>query len=503
MSETLIIKKYNETYLHVDCEDVGVLYELNDVMTFDVPGAKFTPKFKAKLWDGKIKLYQIGRKLIYAGLLDEIKDFCKTRGYEYKFVDSKLHGMPDQQSDITPEECKKFIDDLNIHSKTKKLEVRDYQYAAVYSALKNNRRTVLSPTGSGKSLIQYCITRYFTDQDMRVLIIVPTISLVHQMVGDFKDYSSEMEWSADDNVHMIMSGQEKLTDKNIVVSTWQSIFRMPNTFFNSFDCIMADECHLAKASSITSIMEKASDVKYRYGLTGSLDNSKTNKLVIQGLFGAVTKVTSTKQLIDEGHLAEINLKCLLLTYNDASKSLVKNMDYQKEIEFIISHEKRNKFIRNLALSLKGNTLILFTRVEKHGEVLHKLLGDKIGDRKLFFVHGKVEAEDREQVRHITEDSDDAIILASVGVFSTGVNIKRLHNLIFASPTKSVIRVLQSLGRGLRKAHDKTQVNVFDIADSIVKLKSKQNFTYTHFKERLAIYSKEDFDYNIIEVPIEK
>jgi superfamily II DNA or RNA helicase len=192
----------------------------------------------------------------------------------------------------------------------------------------------------------------------------------------------------------------------------------------------------------------------------------------------------------------------MLTYNDDSKKLVKNMDYQHEIDFLVSHEKRNKFIRNLALSLKGNTLILFTLVEKHGDELNKLLSEKTENR-LHYIHGGIEAEVRNEVREIVENSNDAIVLASVGVFSTGVNIKRLHNIIFASHTKSVIRVLQSLGRGLRKAHDKSNVTVFDISDRIVNLKSRRNFTYVHFIERLRIYASEDFNYTITELPIER
>jgi len=266
--------------------------------------------------------------------------------------------------------------------------------------------------------------------------------------------------------------------------------------------VVAANCHQAKATEIGKLLEKATGVAYRHGFTGSLDNSKTNQLVIQGLFGAITKVASTRELIDAGHLADISLKCIVLKYNKESASLVKHMDYQKEIDFIVSHDKRNKFICNLAMSLKGNTLILYTLVEKHGDVLHKMLQEKVGDRQLCYVHGGVDAEDRDEVRRIIADADDAIALASVGTFSTGTNIPRLHNLIIASPTKSVIRVLQSLGRGLRLAKDKSIVNVYDISDLIHKTKAKQNYTYTHLIERLHIYTKEEFNYKITEVPIE-
>ncbi len=498
----ITVSKFNESYIHVDSDDRGILQELADHMTFDVPGAKFTPKFKMKIWDGKIRLFSLQNRCLYAGLYQKLQEWAKNCNYAVQVVDSKQYKTPDFKNDVTPESVHKFVDALDIHSKGVKLQIRDYQYASIYTSLKDRRATILSPTGSGKSLIQYCVLRYILDQEMNCMVVVPTTALVLQMLNDFKDYSSVNGWDVDTNSHIIMAGREKLSNKPLYITTWQSVYKQHKDYFNRFDCICVDEVHLAKASSLTGIMEKATEVPYRFGFTGSLDNSKTNQLVIQGLFGKVTKVTSTKQLMDEGHLADMTIKCVVLKYNDDSKKLVKSMDYQREIDFLVSHDKRNKFIRNLALSLKGNTLILFTLVEKHGKELNKLLSDKTENR-LHYIHGGVEAEARDEVRNIVENSNNAIILASVGVFSTGVNIKRLHNIIFASPTKSVIRVLQSLGRGLRKAHDKNEVTVYDISDNIVNLKSKRNFTYIHFIERLRIYASEDFNYTITEVPIER
>jgi superfamily II DNA or RNA helicase len=170
------------------------------------------------------------------------------------------------------------------------------------------------------------------------------------------------------------------------------------------------------------------------------------------------------------------------------------MDYQAEMDWLVRNDARNRFIKNLALSLKGNTLILFQYVDKHGKVLHDMLkGDNV-----HFVHGGVDGGEREEIRHIVEQSSSSIIVASYGTFSTGVNIRNLHNIIFASPSKSKIRILQSIGRGLRKAESKDIATLYDISDDLI-WKSKKNFTIQHFAERVKNYNEEKFDYKIYKV----
>ena len=163
----------------------------------------------------------------------------------------------------------------------------------------------------------------------------------------------------------------------------------------------------------------------------------------------------------------------------------------------------NKFIRNLALDLKGNTLILYARVEGHGRVIYDMINSNVLEqREVFFVHGGVAAEEREKVREITETQNNAIIIASYGTFSTGINIKNLHNVIFASPSKSRIRNLQSIGRVLRKGNNKTKATLYDIADDI-SYKSRRNYTLNHLVERIKIYNEENFNYDIISIPLKK
>mgnify|MGYP003704864511 CR=1 FL=1 len=176
---------------------------------------------------------------------------------------------------------------------------------------------------------------------------------------------------------------------------------------------------------------------------------------------------------------------------------------QDEIDYIISHPGRNKLIRNLCRDLKGNTLVLFSYVEKHGDVLYDLINSKVGDtRKVFFIHGGVDTEEREAARQICETEQDAIIVASYGTFSTGINIRNLHNVVFASPSKSRIRNLQSIGRVLRKGDNKSQAVLYDISDDISR-KNRLNYTLRHLKERIEVYNEENFDYEIIPVNIRK
>jgi superfamily II DNA or RNA helicase len=240
---------------------------------------------------------------------------------------------------------------------------------------------------------------------------------------------------------------------------------------------------------------------HRFGTTGTLDGSKTHKLVLEGLFNPVYKVTTTKKLMDNQQLAELKIYNIILEYPDDVRKAVKDHSYQEEMDFIVQHERRNRFIRNLALDQKGNTLVLFQFVEKHGNILYDMIAGKAdANRMIKFVYGGTETEQREQVRQLTETASDAIIVASFGTFSTGINIRNLHNIIFASPSKSRIRNLQSIGRGLRTSESKTSCNLYDIADDL-SWKSRKNYTLLHMIERIRIYNEESFDYNLVKVQL--
>ena len=488
------IRKKNEVHLLIDT-DISIAQELNDHFSFEVPGAKFHPLYKSRIWDGKVHLYSMFTKELYVGLKDYVKKFAEER--EYTFDE---HGYSAINDSCTYEEVKDFCKSLKLTSKGNFIEIREYQVDAIYQAINNGRKLLLSPTGSGKSLIIYCLIRWHQKFGRRQLILVPTTSLVEQMYADFQDYSEINTWKTSEHCHRIYGGHEKSNQFDVVISTWQSIYKLPKSFFIEFQTIYGDEAHLFKAKSLTSILNKCITTPYRIGTTGTLDGSQTHKLILEGLFGPVYKVTTTKKLMIDKTLADLQIYNLVLEYPDEVRKNVKNFNYQQEIDFIISYNERNKFIRNLAINQKSNTLVLFQYVEKHGKLLYDMILAKCQDRKLFFVYGGTDTEQRELVRQLTEVENNAIIVASVGTFSTGINIKNLHNIIFASPSKSRIRNLQSIGRGLRASETKEKCNLYDISDDL-SWKSKKNYTLLHMIERIKIYNDEHFEFKLIKVPL--
>jgi len=489
MKSNVIIQKKNEVYLTVECEP-HVGHELADEFTFEVPQAKFMSAYKKRFWDGKIKLFSPGTGEIYVGLLPYITSFCEERGYEIIHRDNEFYGLPSTVDEfITPEGVGEFVKSLNLPHK-----VRDYQYKGIYEALRNKRKLLLSPTGSGKSLMIYALTRFFEKKDLKTLIVVPTTSLVEQMYKDFEDYG----WNSEFHCHKVYAGASPNSKKNVVITTWQSVYKLPKNYFNDFGAIIGDEAHLFKAKSLTNIMNKLYDCKYRVGFTGTLDGTQTNRLVLEGVFGTVDRVTKTERLIEQGHLSEFEIKVLVLKHPPQSFDT-----YQQEMDYLVEHEGRNRFIRNLVCDLSGNTLVLFNYVERHGMPLFELINNKVGkDRLVFLVHGGVETDDREKTRQIAETTQDSIIVASYGTFSTGINIRNLHNIVFASPSKSRIRNLQSIGRVLRRGVDKKKAVLYDIADNISK-GAQRNYTLNHLVERVKIYNEENFNYEFIDVRIGK
>mgnify|MGYP000235030530 FL=1 len=480
----VVIQKSNEVFLKIECEP-HIQYELRDAFTFEVPNAKFMPQYRGKNWNGEIHLFDLRSKQIYVGLLDKIIHFCETYKYSYTFEDNKYYGMPFEVNEgISREGVKDYINSITSFSP------RDYQIEGVYDALRHNRKLLISPTASGKSLMIYSVVRYYSDKQQKILLIVPTTSLVEQMYKDFQDYG----WDAENHCHKIYSGREKTSDAPVVITTWQSIYKLDRSFFEDFDVVIGDEAHQFKSKSLISIMTKLHHAKYRFGFTGTLDGTQTHKWVLEGLFGASYKIVKTAELMAKGHLSKLDITCLVLKHNPQIFAT-----YEDEVQYIITHNQRNKFIKNLALDLKGNTLILFSRVEAHGKPLFELIEQSVkNNRKVFFVHGGINTEERESVRSIVDTESDAIIVASYGVFSTGINIRNLHNVVFASPSKSRIRNLQSIGRVLRKGKNKTKAMLYDISDDCTN-KQRRNYTLNHFIERIKIYNEENFNYDIINV----
>ena len=488
----LKIEKLDEVYVRI-FSDSSIEQELVDFFTYEYPGARFTPQFRARLWDGKVRLYDGIRKTLYLGLVPYVEQFAVSNGYAVEYVNTVS-----VINDIKTTDLEDFVTALEL---PEKIEIRDYQIEAMTTAVAKERTLLLSPTASGKSFIIYSIMRWHLNAGRKCIIIVPTTSLVEQLFTDFEDYSTVNNWPTKEHCQKLYSGFTKDITKDVLITTWQSVYLQPKSWFSQFNVIFGDEAHQFKAKSLTTVMEKMDKIRYRIGTTGTLDNKKIHKLVLEGMFGPIHRVTTTKKLMDSGKLAELNIMCVLLKYNEEIRKGRKNNTYQEEMDWLVSCEPRNKFIRNLAVNSKGNTLVLFQYVEKHGKVLYDLIKNKVHDkRKIFFVYGGTETSDREAIRHITEGESDAIIIASFGTFSTGINIPSLENVIFASPSKSKIRNLQSIGRGLRLKDGKTTCNLFDLADDL-HWKSWKNHTLNHAAERYKTYAEEEFKIKLVEVDL--
>ena len=484
MSDLALYKK-NEAFINFECEK-SIAQEMSDYFTFYVPGYQYTPQYKSRVWDGKIRLADLRSFTIYHGLIPYIQKFCDERDYKLDI---------DPAVSVTTEfsgvEARELIQSLNLP-----FEVREYQWKSFLHAVRNKRVLLLSPTASGKSLILYLILRYLQQDHQRGLLIVPTTSLVEQMFTDFKSYG----YDSDEYCHRQYSGKEKHTNKFLTITTWQSIYKNEPEYFEQFDFVLGDEAHQFKAKSLTTILSNCINSKYRIGTTGTLDGTQTHRLVLEGLFGPVYQATSTAELIEKKQLADFRIKCLILKHPDEICKAARGWDYDAEMDYIVRNNARNKFIKNLALSLEGNTLILFQFVEKHGKELYPMIESEAKDRKTFFVYGGTEVADRESIRAITEKEKRTIIVASYGTFSTGINIRNLHNIIFASPSKSRVRNLQSIGRGLRIGDDKEQAVLFDIADDF-RIGKFANFTLKHFIERVKIYDDEKFNYKFYNIEL--
>lgn len=489
--ETIRVWKLDHANLYIDC-NFGQAQELKEFFSFFVPGYQFMPAYKRRVWDGKIRLFDSNTNELPAGLIYHLIKFCETRGYVIEPVVSEKYGPVYSEERPEAKDLLSFVDKLNLP-----FQIRDYQFLAVMEGLRRKRAILLSPTGSGKSLIIYTLASWFLAHNrQKVLVIVPTTSLVEQMENDFVSYNMPKGLS-----HKIYSGKDKDTKCPIVVSTWQSIYKLPKAWFQQFGMIIGDECHGFKSKSLMQIMNKCTEAAYRFGTTGTLDGTQTHELVLQGLFGKIYRVTTTKALQDSDTLAQLNIKRIILDYDKAAREDFGKRTYQEEIEWIVTNEKRNTFISNLAVDQKGNTLVLFNYVEKHGKPLFDMINSKVDEkRKVFFVSGQVDTSDREAIRGIVEKQKNAIIVASLGTFSTGINIRNLHNIIFASPSKSQIRVLQSIGRGLRKSDNGEATILYDIIDDLT-FNNQKNFALLHSEERHKIYNNEHFDNKTYKVEI--
>lgn len=500
--QVIKVTKLNEVFIRIDT-DKGILKELYEHFGFFAKNYKFNPLFKNTNWDGKIRLFNLTNQTIYTGLIHEVIGFANKNNYDLDVNYSDF-----AETELSKNEAIDFIKRIIKEVKIPDFEqeIREYQLESFIKMIRSNRLLLLSPTSSGKSFMIYLLHRWY---NLKTLIVTDSTSAVHQMARDFVTYGYD-----ENKIHKIYSGQEKDKQSNVVVSTFQSMASLSDEYLNQFNVVVIDECWHAHAKSFRNFMERITTAKYRFGVSGTLDKDiKIDEMMLIGLFGKLTRLTTTAELIDQGYVSDIKIKNIILQYGNETKdefylksSNLKSKElYNFEINFLENNSKRNNFIKNLACSLDGNTLLFF-RHKEHGEKLFELIKKEIekqGKGKALLAHGGVEGEKRLEIASEIENTESGIVaIVSYGTFQAALSIKNVHNLIFGLPTKSINRVLQSIGRGLRLHKTKKFVNLHDIADNLIT-KDNRNITIRHFTKRLKIYNNEKFKVKIYNIKLEK
>lgn len=477
---TVLIEQINAVWVKIACP-YGLLQEINDHFSFEVPNAKFIKKkANMKNWDGKIRLLR-KRTHLYLGLVPALIRFLKERGHECVISISKFY-----KDEIPDDAIHEYLKNLQLPH-----QLRDYQEKIIFDGIKEKRAVFLSATSSGKSICIYALTKFWMDflEKPNILIIVPSINLVNQLESNFIEYSKNIGWDVKHDVSLVYHESERrLRMAPVTISTWQSAYQWSSEQLARYNMVIFDEVHVAKAKEISKFLEKLTNAKIRYGFTGTLDDEKVHHLVIEGLFGPKIDSINLNNLIEDGYATELEIIGMEVVHSKK----IKFKDYQEEIEYLINDEKRNEFLVKLAKVVSGNTMILFSRIV-HGKSLYELAKKMIPEKKIYLIYGDTEAELREKVRVLmnTDSSGNSLIIASIQIFSVGVDIPSLQNLILAHPTKSKIRLLQSIGRILRKHKEKTVSRFYDIGDNF---RTARQYTWDHFLKRIHYYIKENLKY---------
>lgn len=482
------VEKLNEAYCRLEFSDHSQMLELREFTSFYAPNYKYNPKFKARIWDGKVSYYDARKNLFPIGCLPELGKFCKRFSYELRIPRDFI------------EHREKFTqDDLNLLSSKifkETFKLRDYQEDAIIKAINSKRGVVLSSTGSGKSSIQYAIIRQLLDEGKKILLVVPSINLVSQMYSDFEDYGFD---NIDSYTTRMFSGQTPNFKKQLLITTYQSLLKKDADFFERYNVLINDECHSVRSVELQNIAKKCYNAEYRLGFTGTLPREPSEMFNVYAMLGPVIFEQRSKELIDRGLLSNITVVNTFLKYPRSVEKDSRGRAYHDEINLIETTPIRHKFFKYLFEKLpdEQNTLILVNHIE-HLKELETYIANNTADKyQLYVIHGQIDGKLREEIRKTTEQQSNVIILASFGTMSVGVNIKKLHNVVFAASSKSEIRVLQSIGRGLRLHETKSKMILWDVIDDFsYKTKSgniQKNHVYKHWETRARYYQEQGFD----------
>ena len=497
----VLVVKLNETYGRVIAPDWSLMEGLTKKFAIWVENARWDKRVKAGTWDGKIHFVRTDG-VFQLGLLQDVLKYLKAQEDEYVIsVDPKLKNPAKSKSEFKEEFVNITSETLNCPFDPRPHQVRGAVKAAYYK-----RAICEHCTSSGKSLSIAMLINYLLQQDRphKILVLVPRKDLVEQLSENFIEYGIPGDMIGK------YVGYQKDEEEEIIVATWQSMVNNPD-LIKKFTAIICDECHGLKAKVVKSVAEAAINAEYRLGFTGTLPDALSEKMQVISTLGPVVDLVEHKDLVKIDQIAKIKISVPYLQYGKEEKKKLREetkalqqaalatgkpketVAYNHERDFIYKHEKRNKFIANVAKkSIQGdkNTLILLNKHD-HVETVVSALKEKGIDPHV--VTGKTkDMEERNNVRKTLEDSGGNVLVATSGVYSTGISIKRLHTVVFADAGKSKITVLQSVGRGLRMHSTKSKLHLIDIADALT-------YGDKHLDQRLEYYARNEFEVDVKEV----
>lgn len=491
--QPVIVYQHDNTFIKVDCDKEAALL-IKERFSSMSPGAKFSQKFKDHLWDGKVSMFKLTNYLLPAGLKGILFDFLEENDVQY------TDNTRPEINNISDEFLSQLYDAV-VTNKDK--TPRDYQHIAIKELLTNKKGVIEYGTGAGKSCIIYVIIRYLLAIGKRTAIIVPNVSLVRQMKNEFVEYG----WSAcDDFVTLMGDGLVPDESKPVLISTFQSLINQPDSMIASYGAVIVDEVHRAKSKSIKTILEKMPNADYRMGVTGTLPDEegeddcdgdmKLDYFTIVGYIGICLAEKSTSELMDEGFLTRVNIINLVLKYPEDICKKNAYRPYVEEVLTIMEYGDRNKIFDIVFNQAPDghNSLILVNKLG-HVDLIKNYL-DSFIDKKysIHVITGKVKGKKRDSIISTLESSGNNILVATYGTMSTGVNVRRLHNVFLASNAKKKYRVLQALGRGVRKHEDKEVMVLFDIVDDLRHVTKggniKLNYSYKQYLARRELYDKQ-------------
>ena len=492
------LKAINQVWCKLDATP-EIREKVKQACSFDVPGAEWTSQMKNGFWDGRVSLFDTKRSLFPIGLLPNLEKFCSEEKIDF---DCNLDALV-SISDDSIEGLLALADTLPPRVDGKTLPRHPHQTDALLEACSRLRGVLEIPPGGGKSWVVYILIRWLQLQippEAKILLVVPGIGLANQIFSDFLEYSEDSGWAVKDHVHKIMGGEEKWSEKQIHICVRNSAMDQEQDWYDQYHGVIFDECHLVKAESVQSIASNLVNAWFRIGTTATLDKVELNRFKIISVLGPSIKLVSTKELMDQNLLSDMEIEILELKHHPELVQKVKRRTFVDEYQLVYTDPLRNDFLVNLVKMSSGNTMVLFNFVDLHGWPLYERICTDLPDRKVYYISGKISGPEREKIRKEFNKQKNAVLVANYQTVGVGINIPNIHNIIFASGSKSIIRVLQAIGRGLRMSKNKSMLKLYDVVDNLC-WKSYKNHLFKHGVHRKQIYREERFKFSTTKIDL--